>query len=97
LSERLQACRLTAEVCRLTPQACGRRFKLQASRLKLGLRGQSEGIERIGAFPTATAFGIHDEQFDLYITNAAFPFFSDTHQPSLIRLHLDVPGAPLNH
>ena len=47
--------------------------------------------------PTATAFGIHDEQFDLYITNAAFPFFSTTHQPSLMRLHLDVPGAPLNH
>jgi sugar lactone lactonase YvrE len=47
--------------------------------------------------PTATAFGIHDEQFDLYITNGAFPFFSDTHRPSLMRLHLDVPGAPLNH
>lgn len=47
--------------------------------------------------PTATAFGVQDEQFDLYITNAAFPFFSTTHQPSLMRLHLGVPGAPLNH
>jgi hypothetical protein len=28
---------------------------------------------------------------------AAFPFFSDTHQPSLMRLHLDVLGAPFSH
>lgn len=48
--------------------------------------------------PTATAFGIHGEdRFNLYITNGAFPFFSDTHQPSLMRLRLDVPGAPLEH
>jgi sugar lactone lactonase YvrE len=48
--------------------------------------------------PTATAFGIHgQDRFNLYITNAAFPFFSDTHQPSLMRLRLDVPGAPLGH
>ena len=48
--------------------------------------------------PTATAFGVQGEdRFNLYITNAAFPFFSDTHQPSLMRLRLDVPGAPLGH
>jgi sugar lactone lactonase YvrE len=48
--------------------------------------------------PTATAFGIHGtDRFNLYITNGAFPFFSDTHQPSLMRLRLDVPGAPLEH
>jgi sugar lactone lactonase YvrE len=48
--------------------------------------------------PTATAFGIHGEdRFNLYITNGAFPFFSTAHQPSLMRLHLDVPGAPLGH
>ena len=48
--------------------------------------------------PTATAFGVRgDDQFNLYITNAAFPFFSETHQPSLMRLHLDAPGAPLGH
>jgi sugar lactone lactonase YvrE len=47
--------------------------------------------------PTATAFGVKGEdRFNLYITNAAFPFFSVAHQPSLMRLHLDVPGAPLN-
>jgi sugar lactone lactonase YvrE len=48
--------------------------------------------------PTATAFGVHgQDRFNLYITNGAFPFFSDTHQPSLMRLRLDVPGAPLEH
>ena len=46
--------------------------------------------------PTAALFGRrgHD-RFNLYITNGAFPFFSTTHQPSLMRLHLGVPGAPL--
>lgn len=47
--------------------------------------------------PTATAFGVRGgDRFNLYITNAAFPFFSTAHHPSLMRLHLDVPGAPLN-
>jgi sugar lactone lactonase YvrE len=46
--------------------------------------------------PTATAFGVHgQDRFNLYITNAAFPFFSVDHRPSLMRLRLDVPGAPL--
>ncbi|HEX6861500.1 MAG TPA: hypothetical protein VF414_01730, partial [Thermoanaerobaculia bacterium] len=45
--------------------------------------------------PTAATFGRtgHD-RFNLYVTNAAFPFFSLTHRPSLMRLHLAVPGAP---
>lgn len=45
--------------------------------------------------PTAATFGRtgHD-RFNLYVTNAAFPFFSLTHRPSLMRLHLEVPGAP---
>jgi len=45
--------------------------------------------------PTAATFGRtgHD-RFNLYVTNAAFPFFSVTHRPSLMRLHLDVQGAP---
>jgi sugar lactone lactonase YvrE len=48
--------------------------------------------------PTSAAFGVRgNDKFNLYITNAAFPFFSDTHQPSLMRLHLDAPGAPLSH
>ena len=44
--------------------------------------------------PTATAFGRQgQDRFNLYITNGAFPFFSTTHRPSLMRLHLGVPGA----
>ena len=31
---------------------------------------------------------------NLYITNAAFPFFTTTFRPSLMRLRLNVPGAP---
>jgi sugar lactone lactonase YvrE len=45
--------------------------------------------------PTAATFGrTGADRFNLYITNAAFPFFSTTHRPSLMRLHLAVPGAP---
>jgi sugar lactone lactonase YvrE len=45
--------------------------------------------------PTAALFGRRGrDRFNLYITNAAFPFFSTTHQPSLMRLHLGTPGAP---
>jgi sugar lactone lactonase YvrE len=45
--------------------------------------------------PTAASFGrVGDDRFNLYITNSAFPFFSTTHAPKLMRLHLDVPGAP---
>jgi len=48
--------------------------------------------------PTATAFGVHgNDRSNLYITTAAFPFFSTTHTPSLMRLRLDVQGAPLTH
>lgn len=45
--------------------------------------------------PTAALFGRRGrDRFNLYITNAAFPFFSTTHQPSLMRLHLGTPGGP---
>jgi SMP-30/Gluconolactonase/LRE-like region len=45
--------------------------------------------------PTAAAFGRQgQDRSNLYITNAAFPFFSTTHHPSLMRLHLEVPGWP---
>jgi sugar lactone lactonase YvrE len=48
--------------------------------------------------PTASAFGVHgQDRFNLYITNGAFPFFSVAHRPSLMRLRLDVQGAPLGH
>lgn len=45
--------------------------------------------------PTSVAFGRHGRnRKNLYITNAAFPMFSTTFRPSLMRLRLDVPGAP---
>ena len=45
--------------------------------------------------PTSCAFGRRgDNRFNLYITNAAFPFFTTTFRPSLMRLELDVKGAP---
>lgn len=47
--------------------------------------------------PTAALFGRQgQDRFNLYITNGAFPFFSTTHQPSLMRLHLAVPGGSPN-
>ena len=48
--------------------------------------------------PTSVAFGrTGADNFNLYICNAAYPFFSLTHRPSLMKLHLDVPGAPLHN
>lgn len=44
--------------------------------------------------PTAAAFGFGRDRFHLYIANAAFPFFSTTHRPSLMSLRVDVPGVP---
>lgn len=45
--------------------------------------------------PTSVAFGRQGEnRKNLYITNAAFPIFTTTFRPSLMRLRLDVPGAP---
>jgi sugar lactone lactonase YvrE len=55
------------------------------------LRTAADGLDG----PTATLFGRKgQDRFNLYITNGAFPFFSTTHQPSLMRLHLGVPGGP---
>jgi len=46
--------------------------------------------------PTAAAFGRYDERYDLYITNAAFPFFPSTgNGPSLMRLAVPIPAYPL--
>ena len=43
--------------------------------------------------PTSVAFGRTPKDYmQLYITNAAFPFFTKTHKPSLMRLRTDVPG-----
>lgn len=44
--------------------------------------------------PSATVFGKGFDSLDLYITNAAFPFFSTTHQPSLMKVRLGIPGYP---
>lgn len=45
--------------------------------------------------PTAAAFGRRGQgKFDLYITNAAFFVDPAVARPSLMRLHLGVPGAP---
>lgn len=44
--------------------------------------------------PTATFFGNGNQSKQLYITNGAFPFFSTTHNPTLMRLDVGVPGAP---
>lgn len=45
--------------------------------------------------PTSVAFGRrgHNRR-NLYITNAAFPFFTTTFRPSLMVLPLNIPGAP---
>lgn len=47
--------------------------------------------------PTAAAFGRRSQRFDLYVTNASFPFpgFPTTgHGPSLMKLEVDVAGYP---
>lgn len=45
--------------------------------------------------PTAAAFGrTGADRFNLYITSGAFPFGPNNQSPSLMRLHLDVQGAP---
>jgi sugar lactone lactonase YvrE len=43
--------------------------------------------------PTSVAFGRgENDEHDLYIANGAFPFFSVTHRPSLLKVHLGVAG-----
>ncbi len=45
--------------------------------------------------PTSVAFGRRGQnRRNLYITNAAFPIFTTTFRPSLMRLRVDIPGAP---
>ncbi len=45
--------------------------------------------------PTSAAFGVHGrDRKALYVNNAAFPFFSTTHRPSIMRVEIGVPGAP---
>lgn len=44
--------------------------------------------------PTSVAFGRRGQnRKNLYITNAAFPIFTTTFRPSLMRVRLGVPGA----
>jgi len=46
--------------------------------------------------PTAAAFGVGADRKNLYITNAAFPFFSgpNPRRPSLMRVNVGIPGKP---
>lgn len=45
--------------------------------------------------PTAAIFGRRGtDRLYLYITNAAFPFFTTTFRPSLMRVRIGLPGAP---
>ncbi len=45
--------------------------------------------------PTSATFGRRGRnRKNLYITNAAFPFYTTTFRPSLMRLRLRIPGAP---
>ena len=45
--------------------------------------------------PSSCAFGVHggDNQH-LYVNNAAFPFFSQTHRPAILRVDIGLPGKP---
>ncbi len=48
--------------------------------------------------PTSVAFGVRGEdRQNLYIANAAFPFFTTTFRPSLMRYRVGVTGAPRGH
>jgi sugar lactone lactonase YvrE len=48
--------------------------------------------------PTTVAFGVRGgDRENLYIGNAAFPFFTTTFRPSLMRYRLGIPGAPRGH
>ena len=44
--------------------------------------------------PTSCAFGVRGDNQALYLNNAAFPFFSLTHRPSIMRVDIGVPGHP---
>ncbi len=45
--------------------------------------------------PTASVFGRgKNDRLDLYVTNGSFPFFSTTHQPSLMVVDVGIAGAP---
>jgi sugar lactone lactonase YvrE len=65
--------------------------------LKVRPDGSSEVVLDAGDLldgPTAAAFGRHGlDRLRLYIANAAFPFFTTTNRPSLMRLWVGIPGA----
>jgi sugar lactone lactonase YvrE len=48
--------------------------------------------------PTSVAFGVRGEvRKNLYLGNAAFPFFTTTFRPSLMRYRLEIPGDSHGH
>lgn len=42
--------------------------------------------------PTSAVFGVKNEKKTLFITNGAFPFFSTTHDPSIMTLDIGING-----
>lgn len=45
--------------------------------------------------PTSAVFGTKGADiFNLYVTNAAYPFFSVTHDPNVMKIAIGIPGAP---
>lgn len=45
--------------------------------------------------PSSCAFGVHGgDKKNLYVNNAAFPFFSLTHAPKILRVDIGIKGAP---
>lgn len=44
--------------------------------------------------PTSCAFGVQGDNQALYVNNAAFPFFSTTHRPAIMRVEIGIPGQP---
>jgi sugar lactone lactonase YvrE len=44
--------------------------------------------------PTSCVFGVQGDNQQLYVANAAFPFFTTTFRPSILRVDLGVPGQP---
>ncbi|WP_299227378.1 hypothetical protein [uncultured Psychroserpens sp.] len=64
--------------------------KIYPDGTKTILLSEEDGLDG----PTAAIFGTRGlDRYNLYITNAAFPFFTENFQPSLMKLELGIPGA----
>ena len=69
--------------------------------LRINLDGTSEVVLDAGDLldgPTSCAFGRGPgNRRNLYITNGAYPFFTNIFRPSLMRVELPVGGAPAEY